>query len=133
MRKGFTLIELIMVIVVLGIIAGIALPTYFDLTARARINATKASLGSLRSAVATNYANAAMTGTATYPAMSGDLFVGGDIPREAYNNDNTVTITAEDPIATFADDGGWIYNQNTGEIRVDVSQTDSDGLSSHSW
>lgn len=104
-ERGFTLIEIIMVIVLLGIIAAIAIPKYIDL----KQDAVKATLDGLKggmvSAAAIGYADIAIKGYYTpvnYPTptdldgsylQSDDLNWGGASEWTALVGGNTYTFT----------------------------------------
>ncbi len=112
---AFTLIELIAVIIVLAILAGVAVPRYFDYTDRARSSALLGTVGNIRSAIGNFYANASVTGTPAYPTLV-QLTTAGSVlqdafPSNPYNNLSTVTAATltEWNARTVTGTAGWRY------------------------
>ena len=59
MQKGFTLIELMIVVAIIGILAAVALPAYQDYTVRAKVTEGLSLAGSAKTSVSENAANGA--------------------------------------------------------------------------
>jgi MSHA pilin protein MshA len=115
-ESGFTLIELVIVIVIMGILAAVAIPKYEDMREQARVATIKGQLGSIRSAIAIQYARNALNGNATFPTLDGTIFADGRVPKEPVDNSNAVKTTAG-----VDNTGGWQYTAATGVVKVNVS------------
>lgn len=120
--RGFTLIELVIIIVVLGILAAVAIPKYQDISGEAREASTRAALGSLRSGITIWYANEAVkTGNPSWPTLDTlkqpGIVMLQSIPPNPYQDSFPESIVPGVSKGIVVGDwGGWAYNAATGEI-----------------
>jgi MSHA pilin protein MshA len=118
-ENGFTLIELIIVIVILGIIAGVAIPKFVGLSDEARISAARGAGGAMSSTIIAKHADY-LINTNAYAAtdiVNDTLFVSGlPTPTVAGN-----VITLISGPSTF----NWTYTPRNGVDSAYVTEDSS--------
>ncbi len=123
-QGGFTLIELVIIIVILGILAAVAIPKYQNITSEAKEASCHAALGGLRSGITIYYANQAIaTGTAVWPSIAELRVVDSVMIHAMPKNPYQADANAPDSIVTgvtkgtiVGTRGGWAYLATSGEI-----------------
>ncbi len=129
-RHGFTLVEILIVVVILGILAAIVIPQFSNASQEASINRIKADLQTMRSQIElykiqhlgvrptlANFATQMTTQTDINGAAGADF---GPYLQAIPTNAFTMLATIVDGSggAPAADSGGWAYNAATGDIRA---------------
>jgi MSHA pilin protein MshA len=140
-RTGFTLIELMAVVLLLAILAAVALPKFFDYRGEAQLSACKGTLGGVRAGIASFYANeAVVSGAESYPTLA-ELTDGSTmqeaIPDNPYNESNDVASATSAQAAgrTLIGGGaGWAYyDGSAGGNAVFYANTDTSGVNENSF
>lgn len=139
-KKGFTLIELMIVVAIIGILAAIAIPQFANLVAKSQEGATKGNLGTIRSALSIYYGD--MEGW--YPTDTtgfASLTAGGkylqsvpncNTPKTSNNSGHGSTNSVVNGSAAASDTGAWYYNNTAagviwGTVLVNCTHSDVKG------
>jgi MSHA pilin protein MshA len=101
-QSGFTLIELVLVIVILGILAAAALPRFSDLSTQARLAAVNGLAGSVRGAAAVAHSTQLARGLASN--ASGVSIDGATVD---FSGGYPTTATIDDMLSDFT---GFTFN-----------------------
>lgn len=104
-QKGFTLIELVVVIVILGILAVTAAPKFIDLTGDAKASTIEAVRGSLNSAADMAHAKALIADT-----VDGDISVNGSTITLVNGYPNKTSINTLMDIDTSSSDSVFVLD-----------------------
>ncbi len=114
-QLGFTLIELVMVIVILGVMAAVAIPKYYQIKKDAEISAAKGIFGGIQGAVANYYAQHKIFPNNAQAALDATHIQPGDM---------TVTATEANEIRVTGNECGDMvatYDPATGILSYDAT------------
>lgn len=137
-REGFTLIELMIVVSIIGILAAVAIPKFAELVRKSGEGQTRGQLGAIRSALSIYYSD--MEGL--YPRKLESLTIGAKylsaLPRAKTPGYHADTSSVEVKGGAPRDRGGWYYSDDAadddfGTASVNCTHTDTKGTAWSSY
>jgi general secretion pathway protein G len=139
-RRGFTLIEVLIVVIIMAVLAGVLIPQFSNTADDAKESTLKHSLHTLQSQIALY----CMDHQEQYPTLQNDglpqlmqatdrtgkagppgsdypfgPYLVGELPRNPFDNSNKVTAVAapgQKPTAAVGALGGWQYDASNGTL-----------------
>ena len=125
-RSGFTLVELVVVVMILGILAAVAAPKLLETSGTATDNGVKQTLSVLRDAIERYAADNGSKPTASIATelltyLRGSTFP--NCPVGAKAGENGVKAAAN---STVDSSTAWLYNTSTGEFLINSDATSND-------
>jgi prepilin-type N-terminal cleavage/methylation domain-containing protein len=145
-KQGFTLIELMIVVAIIGILAAVAIPKFADMMEKSREGATKGNIGAIKSAITIYYGDQSGTWPSSIDPSVNTVFSQylDRVPAVKVTHSFTSNGTALSGISTAIQStsaapaldnthDGWIYNTTTGDVWVNNNQTDSKGTAYSSY
>ena len=130
-EKGFTLIELIIVIIVLGIISAVAVPKFVSLAAAARLSAARAFGGAVSGTILAEHSNWLINGEAyTVVSVLANTVFSGEVVYNATNSGTPASgeITANDDniwLNLSPGNFGWTYTPSSGDTPAYLTENTS--------